>query len=184
MIARGKCIVFLIFFSNLFSIRCIGQDTTIYTLLTYGLPNISFNSARNIVQKKWSIKYEVVGGCVVDEAMFAKVEKHNDSVNNLLELKYGKDWYDLFLEEIDQEIKNQDKLKELIYANELVLTKAKALAKDMNRLSFHFLKINENEYKIDLNGYELSKGDTKWVRYFRIQAFLTEEKIIILEKRE
>lgn len=82
-----KTILLFILFTNLLH----AQSDTVFTILTYGFPEIEEEYEFN-VYKKWNIEYHPVAGCLVSEAFEDSIDKINQLTYLELEKKYGSDW--------------------------------------------------------------------------------------------
>lgn len=83
-----------------------------FRLLRSGIPqDAKFENALKVIGKKWGIEYYWVAGCIVSDKLADSMEKNNSEVLKRIELKYGKDWYTKFHQEINQQIIQDSLLK-------------------------------------------------------------------------
>lgn len=82
-----KTILLFILFSNLL----LAQSDPVFTIRTYGFPEIEEEYEFN-VYKKWNIEHHPVAGCLVSEAFEDSIDKINQLTYLELEKKYGSDW--------------------------------------------------------------------------------------------
>ena len=82
-----KLIVFFLFFTSLLH----AQSDPVFTIRTYGFPDIEEEYVLP-VYKKWNIEYHPVAGCLVSEAFQDSIDKINQLTYLELEKKYGSDW--------------------------------------------------------------------------------------------
>ncbi len=76
-----------------------------FRLLRSGIPQeVKYENALNVIGKKWGIAYYWVAGCIVSDKLSDSIEKNNSEVLKRIELKFGKDWYVKFNQEIEQQI--------------------------------------------------------------------------------
>ena len=83
-----------------------------FRLLRSGIPqDAKYENALKIIGKKWGIEYYWVAGCIVSDKLADSMEKNNSEVLKRIELKFGKDWYTKFHQEINQQIIQDSLLK-------------------------------------------------------------------------
>lgn len=83
-----------------------------FRLLRSGIPQeAKFENALKMIGKKWGIEYYWVAGCIVSDKLADSIEKNNSEVLKQIELKFGKDWYTKFHQEIEQQIAYDSLLK-------------------------------------------------------------------------
>lgn len=82
-----KLILFFLFFTSLLH----AQSDTVFTIRTYGFPEIEEEYEFN-VYKKWKIEYLPVAGCVVNEAFEDSIQLINKVTFEQIEKTYGTDW--------------------------------------------------------------------------------------------
>lgn len=66
------------------------KDTLLHLIQT-GLPDLEISNQKNYIAKKYGIRY-VSGGCITEKSALERIKKQNDSVIQIINLKYGKDW--------------------------------------------------------------------------------------------
>ena len=92
----------------------LAQGTTEpkFRLLTSGFPPTEeYAAARDSVSKKWGIDYVPVAGCIVSESLMDSLKTHNDSVGQLLRMRFGDDWNERFHNDIKSFLTDQKRKK-------------------------------------------------------------------------
>lgn len=83
-----------------------------FRLLKSGVPpEAKVENALKIIGKKWGIAYYWVAGCIVSDKLSDSIEKNNSEVLKRIDLKFGKDWYVKFNQEVKQQIIQDSLLK-------------------------------------------------------------------------
>jgi|GEM_PF-1509563 len=111
------------------------SDSTL-TILTYGLPDMTYLKAMDAVGKKYHLTHYAVAGCIVTSELLDSVEKENQKVYAILENKYGKKWKATFEKEIQEMITFQKKVVKLVQQQDFIRQKEAELSATQAWLDF------------------------------------------------
>ena len=160
-----------------------------YALLTYGLPNMERQNSRNVVAKKWGIKFKPVAGCVVTKSLTDSVRTVNQRVNKNIEDKYGRNWSDKFEKEIDEEFEKENIITTTLDKVDFIKKKNDQMDLEGNGLHYYMTPIeNSTEYNVSVEGWGTVENKDTWVSYYRMTVNYKTKKYELIddkiEKRE
>lgn len=175
-----KFILFL-FISICLTLFCNAQDSTAsknskvdnFTLFTSGLPDMQQRNARDVVSKKWEIKFLPVAGCMVPKELRDSIRKHNLTVNKNIEEKYGTGWRDTFEKEVAIEFDKQQIVTNILDSVSFIQKKDQEMQLEGNGLHYYMKPIgNSKTYAVFVNGWDKINGEDVWVTYYKMKVNL------------
>lgn len=175
-----KFILFL-FISICLTLFCNAQDSTAsknskvdnFTLFTSGLPDMQQRNARDVVSKKWEIKFLLVAGCMVPKELRDSIRKHNLTVNKNIEEKYGTGWRDTFEKEVAIEFDKQQIVTNILDSVSFIQKKDQEMQLEGNGLHYYMKPIgNSKTYAVFVNGWDKINGEDVWVTYYKMKVNL------------
>lgn len=107
-----------------------GLTQTKYTYYLTGRPdNVERNNAILTIGKSWDILFEYAGSDIVEMQGLEKIQKHNDSVSQLIakETKLGEEWQTYFFSSVDKEQTAQQLIREEIKVIDSYIAKSSEL---------------------------------------------------------
>ena len=142
------------------------KDTTL-KILTYGLPDMEENHARNSVGKKYGFTYYPVAGCVVPKELLDSIHQENKKVYEILSRKLGQNWRTKFEQEVDTMRQLQSKIEKLIKAEKYIIEKDESLNKENNQLYYDIdFTSKKNVFEVKAYGWgRLNNKDDLLVYY-------------------
>jgi hypothetical protein len=92
--------------------RLFQSGGSLLTIQIYDMPRYSKDDfARTVVARKWGFRYDHSIGCLVQEGLKEMIESHNQEVYAILIKKHGVDWEKKFEEQVKNEYKKEEKIK-------------------------------------------------------------------------
>ena len=147
----SKIIITIFFFAN-FVLSMFGQTKTNYRILTYGLPNLTRNSAMEIIGSKWGIDFYPIAGCMIEEELKDSAEKENQSTYGLLAAKFGKDCERRLYSEKEKEYNHRMEISDFV--DSLKFIKEKIIAKFIPGEGYKMHRgNNKNIYIVNVEGW-------------------------------
>lgn len=109
------------FYTSLLALTLLASCAKTYTLYETGRPNnVQSNNAKQIVGEQWNITYTY-------KANPENIMQHNDSVNAMLNEKYGENWLNTFNDEVHAELELNTTIRTSIMKTEIYLKSKEAL---------------------------------------------------------
>ncbi len=155
------------------------------TLLIYGLPNMERQNSRNVIAKKWGIKFKSVAGCIVTDELVDSVKTVNDRVNKSIEKKFGKNWNDKFEREIEEEYEKEKKLTTVLDKIDFIKKKGDQMSKEGNGLHYYMTPIENSmtDYNVSVEGWGIIDNKDVWVSYYRLTVNYKTKKYKLLDDK-
>jgi hypothetical protein len=158
--------------------------TSKFRLLTYGLPNFEKQNSENVVAQKWRIEFYAVAGCVVTQELEDSVDKHNKTIEPLIEKKYGKNWRDKFYKEVDAEFETEKKVTALIDQLDYIKKRQADMEKEGNGLQYIMTPVaNSTKYNVLVQGWGKWKGEDEWMTYYGLLVDYKTRSVKLLSDR-
>jgi hypothetical protein len=136
-----------------------------YHFLQAGL--IFPSNANFEVSKKWRVGYKHIADCGADKETLILLHAHNDSVEKLVNQKYGVNWEKEFNSQVAAELANETKARELLINR--VVSPSTDTTEYYSSLSFRYsietIKFGEI-YNIKVSTKDVWKGKYQEVDYF------------------
>lgn len=154
------------------------------TILTYGLGSYQRQNAERIIAPKWGIKFVQVAGCVVTQAITDSIDVHNKVVYRNMEKKYGKDWKKQFDDEINEEIRRENIVRETVKQISFIIHKNKELKQANDYLDYDVTPVHRSDdYIVSAGCWDRKKE--QWITYYTIKVnYKTRRYTLIRDKAE
>ena len=162
----------------------VGQDSTKFRILTYGLPNFEREDAKNIIAKKWSIDFYPVAGCVVDQDLVDSAARENKIQEERIVTFYGKDWRDKFEKEVDNEFIIHQKVFNLIDKQKFIKVKKNQLHKLGETLYYKIHSTDSDRiYEVIVDSWGKWEGKEQFIKYYKLQVDFKKKIVKILSDK-
>ncbi len=159
----------------------VGQDSTKFKILIYGLPHFEREDARKVVAKKWDINFYAVADCVVDQDLLDSVAKENKIHDERITALYGKDWRDKFETEVDKEYHIHQQISKLIDKQKFIKIKSSELEKAGESLFYKIQSTGKEKiYYVVVDSWAKWKGKDEFIIYYKLEVDYKRRSIKML----
>ncbi|WP_284461116.1 hypothetical protein [Chryseobacterium sp.] len=93
------------------------QDSSYYTIVSYGFPNSERLALMEMISEKWKIKYIEAAGCEVTEELIDNADVENKKTYAVIEKKYGKDWREKYEKDLEDAAMKQADIMDILITN-------------------------------------------------------------------
>ncbi len=153
-------------------------------ILTYGLPDFTRQHARQVVARRYGFEFYAVAGCVVSKGLIDSVKEHNDQVYAALGSKHGKNWRDLFKEEVEGVFQQEQQVEDLLRRERYIRAKEQELAQAGNGLYFLIEPTRQaGLFEVKAHGWGEWKGNSEQVVYYKLQVNLHQKQVSLISSQ-
>lgn len=158
-------------------------------MLTYGLPDFERINSKNVIAKKWGIRFYPVAGCVVTEELEDSVKTYNDPIYKLIEKKYGTNWFEKFEKEVEEEFEKEKIVTNILDKVDFIKKKDDEMSLEGNGLHYYMTPVKKStDYNVSVEGWGLVDNKYVWLSYYRMIVNYKSKKVSLIddkiEKRE
>ncbi|UBZ06767.1 hypothetical protein LDL76_15595 [Salegentibacter mishustinae] len=150
----------------------------LWTVFTAG--DFVNQNAHKIVTKDWPFKVKSKGGDVLDSLLIDKVEKNNAIIWKKLEAEGYNNPKENYYNQIKSEIRNIDKIIELINENKFLDRKMNGIIESKRIKLPELTKINDSLYQFNMSSVQLSDIDSTEKIEFKIVGNIYSDELFIL----
>jgi len=155
-------------------------DSTYVFLIYGGLPDIPYESAKNVIASKWNIMYKSVAQCMVPIEIKDSADKFNDLTTKRLSFRYGKNWEKRFDKEIKEEKHKQKIARALLDSTKQIIEKRNEMEKDGNGLDYDFYPTTNYSYEVDVSGWGRINDSDVLVIYYKYSVDIKKKETHLL----
>jgi len=164
----------------------IVDSTNQFTLLTYGLPDLYRQNARNVIAEKWGIRFYTAAGCTISEALRDSVKNHNNLANQNITAKYGENWSEKFKTEVDAEFDIQMEIIETLSRLDFIQKTNKELEQEGDALLYQMKPVaHSDNYEVWIKGWGKTNktGESVMMIYYKIKFDSKTKKYKVLSNK-
>ncbi|WP_353145983.1 hypothetical protein [Chryseobacterium sp.] len=135
----------------------ISDDTSYFTILHYGYPNIERLMLEEVISEKWNIKHKAAAGCVIDGRLKRKIDKKNKKTYAAIEKRYGKDWKLRYEKDLEDAAMKQVDIMDILITNKPFRAELEKHNIEIDGVDKEVLQLNDPDtYEVEVYGFNSS----------------------------
>ncbi|CAH0176648.1 hypothetical protein SRABI04_01395 [Chryseobacterium sp. Bi04] len=129
------------------------RDSSYYTILSYGYPNLERLALMEIISEKWKIRNIEAAGCEVTKELMDKADAENKKTYAAIEKKYGKGWRERYEKDLEVAAMKQADIMDILITNKVFRAQLKKGNIEIDGIYKDVKQLDSEIYETAIYGY-------------------------------